>query len=97
MVMISLAVGAVAAKVFGKERSDAGDDVQGDHPIVRAILLAMAAPGRSRIRLPPRDLFEYSATYLAKFKRPTAIDVVDDLPRLDNGKLYRHQLRARYR
>ena len=92
--MISLAVGAVAAK----ERSDAGDDdVQGDHPIVRAILLAMAAPGRSRIRLPPRDLFEYSATYLAKFKRPTAIDVVDDLPRLDNGKLYRHQLRARYR
>lgn len=34
---------------------------------------------------------------LAKFKCPTAVDVAEALPRLDNGKLYRHQLREAYR
>ena len=41
MVMISIAVGAVAAKFFGKKRTDADEDVQGDHPIVRAMFRAI--------------------------------------------------------
>ena len=41
MVMISLAAGVIAKKFFGKQRSDADDDVQGDHPIVRAIFQAI--------------------------------------------------------
>ena len=41
MALISVAVGAVAAKFFGKKRSDSDEEAQGDHPIVRAIFLAV--------------------------------------------------------
>ena len=41
MALISVAVGAIAAKFFGKERDDADEDAQGDHPIVRAMFLAV--------------------------------------------------------
>jgi long-chain acyl-CoA synthetase len=34
---------------------------------------------------------------LARFKCPAKIDIVDSLPRFDNGKLYRHRLRQEYR
>ncbi|MEE9177984.1 MAG: nuclear transport factor 2 family protein [Acidimicrobiia bacterium] len=40
MVLITLAVG-VAAKFFGSRHRDADDDIQGDHPVVRAIFGAM--------------------------------------------------------
>lgn len=40
MVMIAAAVG-LAAKWYGSSRKDAGDDVQGDDPIVRALFRAM--------------------------------------------------------
>lgn len=43
------------------------------------------------------DLALWCQERLARFKRPSAIDVVESLPRLDNGKLYRHQLREQYR
>jgi len=41
MVMISIAAGALAKKLFGKQRSDVADGVQGDHPVVRAIFRAI--------------------------------------------------------
>ena len=40
MVMIAAAVGA-AAKWFGSKRDDAGDDAQGDDPIVKALFKAV--------------------------------------------------------
>ena len=40
MVMISLAVGAIATKFFGKKRHD-DEGGQGDHPVVRAMFLAV--------------------------------------------------------
>jgi acyl-CoA synthetase (AMP-forming)/AMP-acid ligase II len=33
---------------------------------------------------------------LAGYKRPRSYDFVDQLPRLDNGKLYKKALRDRY-
>jgi long-chain acyl-CoA synthetase len=33
---------------------------------------------------------------LAGFKRPRSYDYVEQLPRLDNGKLYKRALRDRY-
>ena len=41
MALISVAVGAIAARFFGKKRDDADEDAQGDHPIVRAMFLAV--------------------------------------------------------
>ena len=41
MVLISMAVGLVAKKFFGSRHRDADEDVQGDHPVVRAIFGAM--------------------------------------------------------
>ena len=45
----------------------------------------------------PSELIEWCRAGIAKFKCPTAVEVVDELPRLDNGKLYRHRLRKQYR
>jgi ketosteroid isomerase-like protein len=41
MVLISMAIGVVAKKFFGSRHRDADEDVQGDHPVVRAIFGAM--------------------------------------------------------
>ncbi len=43
------------------------------------------------------ELTDWCQERLASFKVPRRVDLVDDLPRLDNGKLYRHRLRDRYR
>jgi long-chain acyl-CoA synthetase len=42
-------------------------------------------------------LIEYCKQHLARFKVPRSVDFVDSLPRNDNGKLYKQQLRERYR
>lgn len=41
MVLISMAIGFVATRFFGKDRDDADQDVQGDLPFVRAAFAAM--------------------------------------------------------
>jgi fatty-acyl-CoA synthase len=43
------------------------------------------------------DLTEWSKDRLASYKKPTAIVVVDELPRNASGKVVKHELRARYR
>ena len=45
-------------------------------------------------RVEPDDLAAWVATRLAPYKRPSAIQVVDELPRTRSGKLLRRQLRA---
>jgi long-chain acyl-CoA synthetase len=44
-----------------------------------------------------RELFAFCRARLAGFKWPRSIDIVDELPRSDNGKLYKRRLRERYR
>ncbi len=43
------------------------------------------------------DLIEFSRARLAHFKCPRSIDFVDELPRQDNGKIYKKALRDQYR
>jgi long-chain acyl-CoA synthetase len=42
------------------------------------------------------ELIAWCQARLAKYKCPRSVDFVDALPRLDNGKLYKQQLRERY-
>ena len=43
------------------------------------------------------ELIDFCRARLAGFKCPRSIDIVDRLPRSDNGKLYKRRLRERYR
>jgi fatty-acyl-CoA synthase len=42
------------------------------------------------------ELLAYCRVHLAAYKCPRSVDFVDDLPRGENGKLYKRQLRERY-
>jgi fatty-acyl-CoA synthase len=42
------------------------------------------------------DLVEYSRDRLASYKKPTALAVLDELPRNASGKVLKHELRARH-
>ena len=42
------------------------------------------------------ELIAYCRKHLAGFKCPRSIDFMEQLPRLDNGKLYKRQLRDQY-
>jgi acyl-CoA synthetase (AMP-forming)/AMP-acid ligase II len=42
------------------------------------------------------ELLEYCRTELATYKCPRSVDFADELPRDDNGKLYKRVLRERY-
>ncbi len=43
------------------------------------------------------ELIAFCRERLAHFKCPRSVDVIDRIPRQDNGKLYRNQLRDQYR
>jgi long-chain acyl-CoA synthetase len=43
------------------------------------------------------ELIEYCRQHMAHFKCPRSVDFVGELPRHDNGKLYKHKLREMYR
>jgi long-chain acyl-CoA synthetase len=43
------------------------------------------------------ELVDFCKRHLARFKCPRSIDFVDELPRQDNGKIYKHLLRDQYR
>jgi long-chain acyl-CoA synthetase len=44
-----------------------------------------------------KELLEFCRGKLASFKCPRSLDFVDELPRQDNGKIYKRLLRDRYR
>ena len=44
-----------------------------------------------------RELIEHCRAHIADFKCPRRVDFVDQLPRNDNGKLYKRRLRDEYR
>ena len=43
-----------------------------------------------------RELIATSASNIAHYKAPRSIDFVSELPRLENGKIYKRMLRDRY-
>jgi len=62
-------------------------------------LLAVVQP-RAGVEGTPHlaaELIEHCRRHLARFKCPREVDFTDQLPRQDNGKLYKRLLRERYR
>jgi long-chain acyl-CoA synthetase len=75
------------AAVFGVPNADLGEEV-------KAVIQAMpdARPGPDL----EKELIEFCAGHLARFKCPRSVDFMDELPRLPTGKLYKRILRDRY-
>jgi len=61
---------------------------------VRAVVQLM--PGIEPSDHLAHELIAHCQERLSKFKCPRAVDFVADLPRLDNGKLYKRMIRDRY-
>ena len=68
------------------------DDEWGE--VVRAVVEPKAGVDRDGLE---EDLLAHCRARLARFKCPRAVDLVDHLPRDDNGKLYKRRLRDQYR
>ena len=73
--------------VFGVPNAEMGEEV-------KAVVQPVDA-GRPR-RGPDGRLRAWCEDRFAGYKRPRSYDFVEQLPRLDNGKLYKRPLRDRY-
>jgi long-chain acyl-CoA synthetase len=73
--------------VFGIPNDDMGEEVKA---VVQPVEYADAGPALAE------ELDQWCADRLAGFKRPRSFDFVEQLPRLDNGKLYKKSLRDPY-
>jgi long-chain acyl-CoA synthetase len=76
------------AGVIGVPNSEWGEEV-------KAVVILQA--GYTASAKLAEELIEYCRTQLAHFKCPRSVDFVSELPRHDNGKLYKHKLRELYR
>jgi len=59
--------------------------------------VALLQPGCAKSAELAAELIEHCRARLAHYKCPRTVDFVDELPRHDNGKLYKHKLRESYR
>lgn len=73
--------------VFGVPNAEFGEEVKA---VVQPIDMAQAGPALEA------ELIAYCREKLAAIKCPRSIDFEDQLPRQDNGKLYKRLLRDRY-
>ncbi len=76
------------AAVIGVENAEWGEEVKAVVEVQRGFT---ASPQLEK------ELIEFCRERVAPFKRPRSVDFVAELPRQDNGKLYKHALRERYR
>jgi long-chain acyl-CoA synthetase len=74
--------------VIGVPNAEWGEEVKA---------VATLRPGHAGSPQLSTELIEYCRARLAHFKCPRSVDFVDELPRYDNGKLYKHKLRESYR
>jgi fatty-acyl-CoA synthase len=73
--------------VFGVPNAEMGEEV-------KAVVQPLSWPEDSASLT--TVLAAWCAEHLAGYKRPRTYDFVEQLPRLDNGKLYKRELRDRY-
>ena len=73
--------------VFGVPNTDLGEEVKA------VIQLAVGIEINEELE---RELLNYAADQLAKFKVPRSVDFREELPRLPTGKLYKRLLRDEY-
>jgi long-chain acyl-CoA synthetase len=76
------------AGVIGVANSEWGEEVKAVVEIQRG---HTASPELAQ------ELIAHCRAHLAHFKCPRSVDFVSELPRQENGKLYKHALRERYR
>jgi long-chain acyl-CoA synthetase len=79
--------GVVDVAVFGVPDDDWGESVKA---------VVQPAPGVAPGPELERQLCEYAAASLAKYKLPRTMDFVTEMPRDPNGKLYKRKLRDPY-
>ena len=77
----------IDAAVFGIPDDEMGERV---HAVVQLRPEVEPSPGEAEA------LIEHCRAHLARFKCPRTIDFRDELPRLDNGKLYKRLLQAEF-
>jgi long-chain acyl-CoA synthetase len=73
--------------VFGIPNAEWGEEVKA---------VVQVRPGVQPSDELTQKLLEHCASQIAKYKCPRSIDYVDELPRDDNGKLYKQRLRDAY-
>jgi len=73
--------------VIGVPHDDMGEEVKA---------VVQLAPGVEPGPELERELIEYVRERIAHYKAPRSVDFVTDLPRLENGKIYKRLLRDRY-
>jgi acyl-CoA synthetase (AMP-forming)/AMP-acid ligase II len=76
------------AGVIGVPNSEWGEEVKA------VVILQAGYTASAQLGV---ELIAYCRTQLAHFKCPRSVDFVSELPRHDNGKLYKHKLREMYR
>lgn len=76
------------AAVIGVPNDEWGEEVKA---------IVELAPGFDATDQLATELIEHCRGRLARYKCPRSVDFVDELPRFDNGKLYKRRLRERYR
>ncbi|MSO78450.1 MAG: acyl-CoA synthetase [Acidimicrobiia bacterium] len=74
--------------VLGVPNTDLGEEVKA---VVQPVAWADAGPALEA------ELLAFAREHLASYKCPRSVDFEQELPRLDNGKLYKRLLRERYR
>jgi long-chain acyl-CoA synthetase len=75
------------AAVFGLPNADYGEEVKA---------VVQLQPDRQQDSAMAGELLAFCRDRLSNVKCPRSIDFVDELPRLDNGKLYKTALKQRY-
>jgi long-chain acyl-CoA synthetase len=73
--------------VIGVPNEDLGEEVKAVAQLVPAV------EPRAEVQ---RELIEFCAEHLARFKCQRSVHLEDELPRLPTGKLYKRLLRGRY-
>jgi long-chain acyl-CoA synthetase len=73
--------------VIGVPNAEWGEEVKA------VVQLVPGVTGDARLA---DELIAHAREQVAKFKVPRSVDFVDELPRLDNGKLYKRRIRDQY-
>jgi long-chain acyl-CoA synthetase len=73
--------------VFGIPNDEWGEEVKA---------VVQLRPGVEQSEALKETLLAFCRERLAKYKLPRSIDFIDELPRLDTGKLYKRYLRDKY-
>jgi long-chain acyl-CoA synthetase len=73
--------------VIGVPNAEFGEEVKA---------VVVAAPGAQQGDALALELIDYCRARMATYKCPRSVDFVDSLPRLENGKLLKRELRKHY-